>query len=162
MSYFVIDPTSGQKYGPADTDTLNVWIREGRVTPETQLEDAISGSTIGARAVAGLTFDSVVAESPSHPQFKEPPKPSRPSEIRTPTQVPGQQDATNAWIYFALGFAVCSVIFLPMSIIAANKAAMVGNNTAYWAKVLSVVLIVLNVLALVVLVMILGAAANSA
>ena len=174
MSHFVIDPSTGQKYGPAGIDTLNRWVSEGRITPQTVLEDSVSGAQIAANLVAGLNFGlsapppapevqpnwSSKEDNEKYRQFKEAPAAQLPGSL--PNQVPGQQEVNNAWIYLALGFAVCSVIFLPMSIIAANRAAAQGNDTARVARILAIVLIVLNILAIFVFLAVMGAAAGAA
>lgn len=54
MRYFVIAP-DGQKYGPADLNTLNQWVREGRVTQQMMLEGE-DGLRMVAGSVVGLMF----------------------------------------------------------------------------------------------------------
>ena len=55
MEYFVIAP-DGQKFGPANVPTLNQWIQEGRIAPQTLLQDAGTGAQIVARALPALNF----------------------------------------------------------------------------------------------------------
>ncbi len=55
MKYYVIW-SDGQKFGPADVDTLNQWIQEGRVTPETELESVATMARLSASSVPGLIF----------------------------------------------------------------------------------------------------------
>lgn len=55
MDYFVIAP-NGQKFGPAPVPVLNQWIQEGRIAPDTLLQDAATGAQIVARALPGLDF----------------------------------------------------------------------------------------------------------
>lgn len=54
--YYVVDVTSGQKYGPADVATLNQWIQEGRLAPDSMLEDAVTGSQGRAGDLPALLF----------------------------------------------------------------------------------------------------------
>jgi len=54
-SYYVIGD-DGNRYGPADLGTLQQWIIEKRLTPETQLQDSESGDRMGAATVPGLNF----------------------------------------------------------------------------------------------------------
>jgi hypothetical protein len=70
MRYFVLGE-QGQKYGPADLDTLNSWIAEGRLLPTTMLEDEASGVRSAASAVSGLRFPVVPppAAVPSGPVY---------------------------------------------------------------------------------------------
>ena len=55
MEYYVIAP-NGQKFGPATVATLNAWIQEGRIAPDTLLQDAATGAQIVARALPALSF----------------------------------------------------------------------------------------------------------
>jgi hypothetical protein len=70
MGYYVLGD-QGQKYGPADIATLNLWVGEGRVVPQTMLEDEVSGGQIAAASVPGLQFQ-VVSPPPSNP-YSQPP-----------------------------------------------------------------------------------------
>ncbi len=70
MGYYVLGD-QGQKYGPADVATLNMWVGEGRVVPHTMLEDEVSGGQIAAASVPGLQFQ-VVAPPPNNP-YSQPP-----------------------------------------------------------------------------------------
>jgi hypothetical protein len=58
MSYFVIAP-NGQKFGPADIATLNQWITEGRILPETLLEEESTQTQVVARVVPFLVFPTM-------------------------------------------------------------------------------------------------------
>ncbi|MCC7102901.1 MAG: hypothetical protein IT206_07470 [Fimbriimonadaceae bacterium] len=160
MSYFVVDPKSGQKYGPAELSVLNSWAAQGRIHQDTIIEDTITGSHQRACELYGLNLPPVPPPNPQFSQFREPPSPY-PRQSGAPGQSPGQADVTNAWIYFALGFAVCSIIFLPLSIISANKAIAQGNTSANVAKILSIVLLILNLLAVVAFVGFIALAASN-
>ena len=52
MQYFVIGP-DGQKFGPADINTLTQWAAEGRLTPATMLEDEF-GKQMPASELPGV------------------------------------------------------------------------------------------------------------
>ena len=56
MEYFVIAP-NGQRFGPATVPTLNQWIQEGRIAPQTLLQDSATGAQIVARALPALNFE---------------------------------------------------------------------------------------------------------
>lgn len=56
MKYSVIGP-DGSRYGPVDIQTLNQWVGEGRILPQTLLEGE-DGAQLPASAVNGLTFPS--------------------------------------------------------------------------------------------------------
>lgn len=53
--YYVILPT-GEKFGPADLTTLQSWVNENRVQPNTIIEDAVQNVQIPASRVIGLNF----------------------------------------------------------------------------------------------------------
>lgn len=55
MGYYVLGD-QGQKYGPADVATLNMWISEGRLVAHSMLEDEASGAKVAASMVPGLQF----------------------------------------------------------------------------------------------------------
>ncbi len=76
MKYWVIW-SDGQKFGPADVDTLNQWIAEGRVDANTELEDADTGTRLSASSLAGLVFPAKAT-----PQAAQP----GPASVETPTQ----------------------------------------------------------------------------
>ena len=53
--YFVVMP-DGQRYGPATLPHLADWVREGRVLPDTVLEEAQTGQRLYASQISGLPF----------------------------------------------------------------------------------------------------------
>jgi hypothetical protein len=55
MRYFVLTQTG--RYGPADIAQLSQWAGEGRISPETMLEDE-TGVHVKAGSVAGLMFST--------------------------------------------------------------------------------------------------------
>ncbi|MEQ1933465.1 MAG: hypothetical protein ABL962_06250 [Fimbriimonadaceae bacterium] len=55
MRYYVI-ATDGQRYGPADIQTLQTWITQGRILHQTVLEEEQGGNRIAACAVGALQF----------------------------------------------------------------------------------------------------------
>lgn len=62
MRYFVV--FDGQKYGPADIRTLNEWIADHRVLPQTMLEEENSGLQVAASTVNGLVFPNTAYPRP--------------------------------------------------------------------------------------------------
>lgn len=58
MEYYVI-ADDGNRYGPADLPTLNSWIQQGRLLPQTTLENAATGVQSKANMTAGLVFAAV-------------------------------------------------------------------------------------------------------
>lgn len=70
MTYFVVLPT-GEKYGPADVQTLQQWVQEGRVKPEAMLQDAVTGQYITANQVPGLQFGPPAAGFSAPPNYAQ-------------------------------------------------------------------------------------------
>ncbi|MFM9873819.1 MAG: hypothetical protein ACKVQS_10190 [Fimbriimonadaceae bacterium] len=62
MEYMVIGP-DGAEYGPANVDTLKVWVSEGRLTADSQLKNFATGQMMVANSVPGL-FAAVPSEVP--------------------------------------------------------------------------------------------------
>jgi len=61
--YYVVLP-DGQRYGPATPPHLADWVLEGRVLPDTVLEDAQTGQRSYARQIPGLPFGAVGSPQP--------------------------------------------------------------------------------------------------
>ena len=159
MGYFVVGE-DGQKYGPADVNTLNLWIKEGRILGQTVLEDQSTGFQSPASAVPGLQFP-VAAPPPAGP----PPPSAGPYQNPPIYQAPNNQysrpysqptystsSQSNSTIMLAFGAAVLSPIlsfFLP---IGGLISAMFAIRTAVRAKdeghPLGVVAIVVSALAI--------------
>lgn len=74
MDYFVIGQ-DGQKYGPANMDTLRQWVREGRVNGGTRLEPVTGGPAIMASQLPDLGL-SAGPQMPPPGQFPSFPGPS--------------------------------------------------------------------------------------
>jgi hypothetical protein len=54
LGYYVI-AQDGNRYGPADIPTLQQWVREGRIAPNTTLEDEVTGTQIRASLLPELS-----------------------------------------------------------------------------------------------------------
>ena len=80
MQYFVIWP-DGNKFGPADLATLNQWIAENRINPDTQLESVVDGAQMRAGDLPGLNFPAA-APTPAEPV--QPATPASPVDPVTP------------------------------------------------------------------------------
>lgn len=81
MRFFVV-LADGQKFGPADVPTLNKWIVEGRLTPDTVLEEELSGARQPAKNMPSLDFGGG-PPAPSAPA----PKPLTPNPFDPLSQV---------------------------------------------------------------------------
>ncbi len=154
--YYVIDGNSGQKYGPADLATLNQWAREGRVRPDARIEDAILGTVMMANQVPGIEFPTAppTAPMPNPGMGYQPPSTGSPYPrgFETPPSMgpqAGDKEVTNSWIYLALGFACCGIIFYPLSITSANRALAMGNERAKTPRIIAIVMTVLMVIGII-------------
>jgi hypothetical protein len=65
LRYFVIAP-DGSKFGPADPLTLRQWMAEGRVAPDTWLEEEGTGRRVQARNVLGFEAPAQLPPSGHH------------------------------------------------------------------------------------------------
>jgi hypothetical protein len=101
MQYFVITPT-GQKFGPADFHVLVQWVQEGRIQPNTMLEDAGTGRQMMANQVAGLGF-------PAAGNYYAGVQPSPASYPRI-VDSPGDKLANTAKALGYTGFFLCPVL----------------------------------------------------
>lgn len=153
--WFVIAP-NGQKYGPADLPMLQRWADEGRVTPQTLLEEEIGGRRHYANTLPGLVFRQGVAGA--NP-WAQPPGASpypRAGYYAPQTTTAGSGDLTAAWVLMILGFLCC----LPLCFVAiyfADKARRAGNPGGQAAFIVAIVLSVLAVLANILSFALLGA-----
>jgi hypothetical protein len=131
MTYYVL-ATDGNRYGPTDLDTLNLWAMEGRVIPASQIEEVGTGRRVPAHEIVGLTFpatkndtrtqDAYPTSIPVHPGYYRGPQygPQYGSQYdpqyaqQNPygyVKPPGSANVTTAWILgsSALGILCVSV-----------------------------------------------------
>lgn len=173
MEYFVIGP-DGRKYGPASVDTLNAWAREGRLLPNSELEDSVSGTRLSASSVPGLIF-GVAQPGPAPQPGPEPQQPygqaqgpyaqQQPQNPYGPQQgnwsaPPGsspyprqgapmyaadaQGDITKSFVFGAIGLICCPIVFSVIGIVFALKAKEKGHPTAQAALIFCIVTLVLG------------------
>lgn len=140
MNYFVIGP-DGNRYGPADQATINSWVAEGRVLPETLLEEEISMRRLPARMVPGLFFEQPKTDWSKPPQAGSPyPRYGAPS-VDT-----GQSELTAAWVLGGVNTLVCCPILPGFGLYMANKAAAKGHPGANAAKIFNLVMLIATAL----------------
>jgi len=146
MAYYVVDH-QGNKYGPADIDTLNQWIADGRLVPHMMLEDERSGGQIVASSVAGLNFGMAAPPPPAsnYPRagFQNPPSYSNPMS--------GSSDSNRdaiIGIACAVGspvllftFGIGGLILAGMALRFGARANSAGNKLGLVPMVLGVVMI---------------------
>lgn len=158
--------TDGQRYGPADIQTLQSWIQQGRILHQTVLEEEMGGARIAASAVGALQFgspnptaapltQSYTSQSspygtgyqpPSAPQQPDPYQQNpyasnyyRPSNHNSYISDPNiQQKMNNAWIGFALGL-VCCAPFAIWGLICAIEAKKASHPQAQAAFICNIV-----------------------
>jgi hypothetical protein len=66
VRYFVVTQ-DGQRFGPADVNTLQQWANEGRLLATTTLEEEISGNRVLAGSVPGLNLGGGTAAPYGYP-----------------------------------------------------------------------------------------------
>lgn len=125
MRYYVLDP-SGQRYGPADIRTLNEWAIQGRLTPQTLVEDSSSGMRMAAAAVPGMMFPQVASPGP---QFTAYPR----SGV---FMGGGEKEIKEAWICGWIGLCCCGPLAI-FGLTQALKAKNMGNPNAIGPIVLN-------------------------
>ncbi|MEJ5251188.1 MAG: DUF4190 domain-containing protein [Armatimonadota bacterium] len=110
MGYYVI-AHDGNRYGPADIATLQQWVREGRIAPNTTLEDEVTGTQIRASLLPELSH--------LFPQGAAPPPPQAP-----PVPMAGggpSSQATTALVLGILGLVFgwmcCGLLSIPAIIV---------------------------------------------
>lgn len=127
MGYYVLGD-QGMKYGPADLDTLNAWIAEGRIVSHTMLEDEISGGQIAASAVQGLQFQPVAPPMASnYPRYTQTPQYQAPVYQNT-------NSADNGPVTLAFAMAVISPVLSFLLPIGGLMTALWGIRSAMRAK----------------------------
>lgn len=164
MSYFVV-ADDGNKYGPADVATLNQWIQEGRITPESSLQNEATGEMLRAQSVSGLVFQSQPAAAPTYgtptpgvgPQGMQQPQGgfSPQGYAQNPYARPmggpqaGQDDVNWGWIWFALSFVCCGFFGNIFGLIRANRAMELGHPGANAPRIANIIVLVLQVIYLI-------------
>ena len=136
MQYFVITPT-GQKFGPADFHVLTQWVQEGRIQPNTMIEEIGSGRQIMANQIAGLGFppvgDYYAGLQPS------------PADYPRIVETPGDKYANTAKALGYAGFFLCPLLCV-VGIFVAAMAFHHGSHKAKSAMTVCVGALVLQVL----------------
>lgn len=122
----------GQKYGPADVQTLNHWAQEGRVLTTSMLEDAMTGARIPATSVSGITFPLAQTSTPNY-QYA-------PGQAFADN---GAADIKKVWTFGALAFIPCcpvlfGLVFGILAITFASTAQKKGNPQAGTAMIFAI------------------------
>lgn len=153
MGYYVI-AHDGSRYGPADIEMLQQWVREGRVAPNTTLEDEFTGTQIRASLLPELSHLFPSAAPPPTDAARQPPP--MPRSAGTPSG-----EATVALVFGILGLIFCPVFSIVSLILGKQEmnridqglSAVEGRGLAQAGYILGIVSLVLwgSVLVLVML-----------
>ncbi len=169
--------TDGRKYGPADEGQLLDWLREGRITAETELENEETGARIKAGDLPNL--NQAAAEQPDNPPpFQEPPAPQSTYYRGAPAPAPEGGSEVTLSIIASLGsfffsFMLCfccpyanMVIFcVPLyGLNLANQAIAKGHPSGAVARAIAIICLVLGAIIglLFLAVTIIGISSNGA
>lgn len=145
LRYFVIAP-DGSKYGPADVNTLRQWLAQGRITPDTLLEEESSRQRFQAKLVAGLFApegpSSAVGYSRGTPKFEQ-----------------GRGSGSDGSIDVFLSYAcsamsiLCCGLFIIGGFVYASRAISKGNRGGYAARIVAIFFLVLYCVTSILMVM---------
>ncbi|MGV3618610.1 MAG: hypothetical protein ACO1SV_25080 [Fimbriimonas sp.] len=162
MRYYVLSD-DGQKFGPADVQTLNQWIAENRLLPTQMLEEEASGARFAARSVPGLNFPPPADATPPGGPYGAAPGagPGQPQAgyYRPPGGTTysapgddGSRDITPAWILFGVGiFSCCCIPWVGFLVPAAgvyfaNRARQKGHPQGTTVFILNLIILVIALL----------------
>jgi hypothetical protein len=131
--FFVLWP-DGQKFGPADVQTLQRWAVENRIGPATLLEDEHSGRHVRAVDVPALqpVLNLPMNMPSANPGFV----PANPSA--------GTTEVTIAWILGAIGLCCFGMGLGAAGIVLSIIAMQKGQRGAVAALIFNIVVIVLS------------------
>ena len=133
MNYYVV-AEDGQKYGPADVNTLNQWAQEGRLQPTSILEDVTTGARLHASQIVGINFH--IAPNPNFQQ----PSYGQSSQFIGDN---GSGDITLVWVFSAASF-LCCPLFAIAAIVFAARAQQKGHMQAQTALIVAVLALCLS------------------
>lgn len=120
MGYFVI-AQDGNRYGPADIATLQQWVREGRIAPNTTLEDEFTGTQIRASLLPELSYLFPNQGVPPADTYQQP----RPMTGGGPSS-----RATTALVLGILGILCCGLLGIPAIIIGKQEMNSIDQGLA--------------------------------
>ncbi|MCS6830760.1 MAG: DUF4190 domain-containing protein [bacterium] len=146
MGYYVI-AHDGNRYGPADIATLQQWVREGRIAPNTTLEDEFSGTQIRASLLPELSHLFAAMPPPAADAVRQPPP--TPRSAGTPSG-----EATAALVFGILGLICCPVFGIASLILGKQEmnrieqglSAVEGRGLAQAGYILGIVSLVIWIL----------------
>jgi hypothetical protein len=161
MPYFVVG-LDGEKFGPADVLTLNHWVQEGRIVPETMLEDVSTGQQVLASSIPELVFPVATSFAHGNPQS------NYPRQRHVVSADEGAKDLETAWLFATTGiigsivFLFCCPVFSVLNVLSifgivySLKAAKKGSPNTRGAMICSIIGLVLGILIVIGFVVIVG------
>ncbi|MCW5943846.1 MAG: hypothetical protein KIS66_16565 [Fimbriimonadaceae bacterium] len=141
MRYYVLWH-DGTKYGPIDLVGLADWVREGRVSPTTQLEEVETCRRYPASTVPGLFGQLSSATAPIGPTLE--------SAMR------GENLVGMSWAAGFLGLVMCPFVGPVVGIVFAKQAQRLANPGAKAALVFNVALLGLSVFSILFAIFVVG------
>ena len=120
LQYFVVAP-DGSKYGPGDITKLRQWASEGRILPQTWIQQAETGEMIRASELPNMYFGSL----PPRVDQKE-----------------DNQDAVMTFVFGGLTLMMCAPIFCWFAWHYSKRAEARGGSMAQGARVVGIVSLV--------------------
>jgi hypothetical protein len=121
MRYFVVGQ-DGNQYGPADQFTLQEWVGQGRIQPDTVLIEEGTGRRIIASAVPGLIATQIPPSQPQANSYQQPYNEYSGQGYSRPTQ---SLDTNPALIKAIIVLCCCCQ---PLGIVAVVYAAMASSS----------------------------------
>jgi len=131
--------------------TLQQWVAEGRILPNSLVEDEFGGPQMAASTVPGLIFPTTTYATPPQPgqgyapgspsPYAENPynQPQQSNYYRPPASAYSNAgDVNNAWICGVVGLLCCGPVSI-VGIVLANRAKQAGNPNAQAPLILSII-----------------------
>ncbi|MBS1710031.1 MAG: hypothetical protein JSS65_15070 [Armatimonadetes bacterium] len=142
--YLVVMP-DGTKYGPADVTTLRQWVAEGRINAQTNLQEEMTGRTILAGSLPGLSMvQSAAQQVIQQPTYQQPTVPYPRMDPVAQYGDGGKADYTRSLVFSILGFLCCPLVFSSLGIVYGNKAKQAGHPNGQTAVILGVISLVVG------------------
>jgi hypothetical protein len=138
VRYFVIGQ-DGNKYGPADMATLQAWSSQGRVHPDSWLEEESTGRRLLAREVLGAAQPTPPPSGFTQPPSASPyPRPSTGSDSAQTMFIVG-------WICAVVSICFCPIGFGAAAIILGVLAKQKGHPNAMALIVCAIVFMIVGI-----------------
>lgn len=144
MGYYV-QGGDGRKYGPADEATLRVWMGEGRVLPDTWLEEEGSGRRVLAKDLLGQAQSQPQSPYASPGAFSQPPGPASPYPRQSYATSNGQTEVVIGWVCAVISLGCCPPGFGAAAIILGFNAKKKGHPGGQTLIIAAVIMMVVGI-----------------